>query len=224
MSAFTKSSRSESATQSFLSGWFRPEADIVTAFFDQFGRRDQHRGLVFEGLAMNTTKVSEWLQMTAAIGMIVGLFLVAYEIRISNRIGIDQANAESVSRYGAAYEIYSTAEVADLFVRANEGEGFSRIEMVRLDNLLNIQIGAWFYDWTLSEAGTISLEGGFSVSYGPVIQWYLGSPIGRRKWEIDRGDWPTAFSDVIANALAAPIQRNVLGEIDYLRGATDSVE
>ena len=39
---------------------------------------------------MNASKLSDWLQMTAAIGVIAGLMLVAYEIRVSNRIGLDQ--------------------------------------------------------------------------------------------------------------------------------------
>jgi len=162
--------------------------------------------------------------MTAAIGVIAGLFLVSYEIRVSNRIGIDQANADSMSRYGEVAALHSTSDAADLFVRAQEGEELSRKEMVRLDNMLNAWIGAVFYDWTLVKAGTISLEGGFADSYGPAIQWYLGSPIGRRKWETDRGDWETAFADIIENVLAAPMQRNVLAELDYLRGAADSVE
>jgi len=172
---------------------------------------------------MSATKINDWLQMTAAIGVIAGLFLVSYEIRVSNRIGIEQANADSLSRYGEVAALHSTSDAADLFVRAHEGEELSRKEMVRLDNMLNAYLGAVFYDWTLVEAGTITLDGEFADFYGPAIQWYLGSPTGRRKWKTDRGDWNTAFADIIENALAAPIQRNVLGELDYLRGATDSV-
>ena len=173
---------------------------------------------------MNTTKLNDWMQIAAAAGVVAGLALVAYEVRVSNRIGLEQANAQSMSIYGAVNELYSTPDAADLFIRANEGDELSRKEMVRLDNLLNAWIGAVFYDWTLSNTGTIAFESSFADSYTPAIQWYLGSEIGRRKWETDKGEWESAFAEIVASALAASKQRNVLGELDNLRGATNSVE
>ena len=172
---------------------------------------------------MNSSRFNEWVQTVAAVGVIVGLLLVTYEIRVSNRIGIDQAYAESLSRYSEVSALFSTVDAADLFVRAQEGEELSRKEMARLDHLLNAEINALFYDWTLVAGGTLSIGSEFKDFYGPAIQWYLGSDIGRRKWEIDRKDWDAAFADAIDSALAATSKRNVLGELDYLRGAEDSV-
>ena len=173
---------------------------------------------------MNTTKLNDWMQIAATAGVVAGLALVAYEVRVSNRIGFEQANAQSLSNYSAVDELYSTPDAADLFVRAYEGDELSRKEMVRLDSLMNAWIGAVFYDWTLSNTGTIAFESSFEDSYAPVIQWYLGSELGRRKWETDKGEWDPAFGEIIASALAASKQRNVLRELDYLRGATNSFE
>jgi hypothetical protein len=173
---------------------------------------------------MNASKLNDWLQMTAAVGVITGLILVAYEIRVSNRIGLDQANSESLSRYNEAIALASTAEAADIFIRSHEGDVLSRQEMLRLDVMLNAYIGAMYYDWTLSESGTLSYEQGFAKFYAPAFQWYLGSEIGRRKWDTDSGDWETPFAEIIDSALADPKQRNVLAELDYLRGAADSAE
>jgi len=133
-----------------------------------------------EGLTMNASKLNDWLQTTAAAGVILGLILVAYEIRVSNRIGLDQANSESLSRYLEAIALASTAEAADLFIRAHEGDVLSRQEMLRLDEMLNAYIGSMYYDWTLSQSGTLSFEQGFAEFYTPAIQWYLSSELGRR--------------------------------------------
>jgi hypothetical protein len=173
---------------------------------------------------MNASKLNDWLQITAAVGVVAGLILVAYEIRVSNRIGLDQANSESLSRWHEADAIASTAQAADIFIRSHEGDVLSRQEMLRLDVMLNAYIGAMYYDWTLSESGTISYEQGFAEFFTPAIQWYLGSELGRRKWETDSSDWETPFAEIIDSALADPKQRNVLAELDYLRGAADSAE
>ncbi|MFT5500210.1 MAG: hypothetical protein ACI88G_000336 [Woeseiaceae bacterium] len=174
---------------------------------------------------MNASKLSDWLQMTAAVGVVAGLILVAYEIRVSNRIGLDQAHAESANRWSAADAVYSTAEAADLFIRANEGDVLSRQEMLRLDGMLSAWLSAVYYDWTLYESGTFAFDGGFAdSSYAASIQWVLGSEVGRRKWTTDSGDWNAKFAASVDSALASSKQRNVLSELDYFRGATESVE
>ena len=173
---------------------------------------------------MNASKLNDWLQVTAAVGVIAGLVLVAYEIRVSNRIGLDQANSESMSKYAEVIAVYSSAEGADLFVRANEGDVLSRQEMARFDEMLALSIGAVFYDWSVNQSGTISTAGDFTEFYAPTIQWYLGSDIGRRKWATDSANWPPQFVAIVDNALAAPEQADVLAELDYFRGETDSIE
>jgi hypothetical protein len=173
---------------------------------------------------MNTSKLNDWLQMAAAAGVIVGLILVAYEIRISNRTAIEQANAESASQFNAAVALYSTAEAADLFTRAYEGDVLSRQEMFRLDQMMNAVLSSIYYDWSLSQSGTIFADKKFLELYGPSIQWHLGSEIGRRKWEIDGQDWGAPFAAIVNSALAASTQKDVLAELDYMRGATESIE
>ena len=173
---------------------------------------------------MNASKLSDWLQMTAAVGVVAGLLLVAYEIRVSNRIGLDQANAESANRWSAADAVYSNAEAADLFIRANQGDVLSRQEMLRLDGMLSAWLSAVYYDWALYESGTFAFDGELPDSYAASIQWVLGSEVGRRKWTTDSGDWNAKFAAIVDSALAASKQRNVLSDLDYIRGATESVE
>jgi hypothetical protein len=69
---------------------------------------------------MNSTRLNEWLQIAAGVGVIVGLVLVAYEIRISNRIGVEQANAVVVEKWDKVSELALQPGVAEFFVRAHE--------------------------------------------------------------------------------------------------------
>jgi hypothetical protein len=69
---------------------------------------------------MNSTRLNEWLQIAAGVGVIVGLVLVAYEIRISNRVGVEQANAVVVEKWDKVSELALQPGVAEFFVRAHE--------------------------------------------------------------------------------------------------------
>ena len=173
---------------------------------------------------MNETKLNNWIQIAATLGVIIGLILVAYEIRTSNRIGLDQANAESTDRFSALYEHLSSGDAAELLVRAHGGEELTRAEMYRLDNLYNLIITTLFHDWTTEQSGTISFEGGFEKFYSSSIQWYLDSAPARRKWDMDRGEWETQFANIFDRALAMADRRSALAELDYMRGVTESSE
>ena len=82
---------------------------------------------------MKETKLNDWIQIAASLGVIVGLILVAYEIRTSNRLGIDQANAESIEKFGSMYEHFSSVDAASLLVRAHEGGELTRVEIYRFE-------------------------------------------------------------------------------------------
>ena len=171
---------------------------------------------------MNKTKLNDWMQLAASLGVIIGLVMVASEIRTSNRIGLDQANAESTDRFSTLYQHLSSADAAELLARAHEGEELTRAEMYRLDSLLNLIVVTLFHDWTTEQSGTVSFEGGFEAFYTPSIQWFFDSAPARRKWELDRGAWETPFANIIDRALANTDKRSALADLDYMRGATES--
>ena len=145
---------------------------------------------------MKETKLNDWIQIAASLGVIVGLILVAYEIRTSNRLGIDQANAESIEKFGSMYEHFSSVDAAGLLVRAHEGGELTRVEIYRFDNLINLFLSTIYYEWTIEKTGTVSFEGGFETFYTPSIKWYLDSAPARRKWELDRSEWETPFANI----------------------------
>ena len=173
---------------------------------------------------MKTNRLNEWFQIAAAIGVIAGLVLVAYELRISNRLGYEQAEAASIDNFRLITELTLSTDAAELFVRAYEGDQLTRVEAVKFNELLNAYLGALYYEWVITETGTLAYSGGFGAFYQRTIQYYLGSEAAHRQWDVDRVSCDPAFAIEIDNALAATNQRgerDIIGEIDYVRGVTD---
>ncbi len=173
---------------------------------------------------MDTRKLNDWVQIAATIGVIAGLVLVAYEIRVSNRLGFEQANADRMDRWTTINEVALSTGAVELLIRAREGDELSRVETERLNQFESVVLNTLFYDFTLAETGTVTFPGGFASFYQGVIQGYLGSEISRRHWEVIREYWRPGFGTTIDSALAAPDQRDYLAEIDFIRGTIDRLE
>ena len=100
---------------------------------------------------MNSSKLNDWVQIAATMGVVIGLVLVTYELRISNRLGFEQAEAASVENFRVISEISLETDASELFVRAYEGDELSRVESVRFNELLNSFLGALYYEWIITE-------------------------------------------------------------------------
>jgi len=173
---------------------------------------------------VDTTKLNEWLQIATAVGVIVGLVLVAYELRLSNRMAWEQASADALERYDKVSELTLQPGVAELFLRAHEGGEISREEAVKLNAYIDVALSTILHDHRLYVTGSLVLEQGWEPTYNRVIQFYFGSQYARRRWETSKVSWQTEFASVVDKALAASNQRNIFGELDYARGASDTVD
>jgi hypothetical protein len=117
---------------------------------------------------MDSGKLNDWVQIAATIGVIVGLILVAYEIRVSNRLGFEQANAERMDKWSSLSEVALSSDVTELHIRAMEGDELSRVELLKLHHFESIVLQTLFYEWTLAETGTVDLPGGFGSRVRPL--------------------------------------------------------
>lgn len=173
---------------------------------------------------MKTSRLNEWFQIAAAVGVIAGLVLVAYELRISNRLGYEQAEAASIDNFRFISEITLSTDGAELFVRAYEGDQLTRVDVVKFNELINSYLGALYYEWVITGTGTLEYAGGFASFYQNSIHYYLGSEAARRQWDVDRPTWSPAFASEIDKALATTNKRgkrDVIAELDYVRGVAD---
>jgi len=168
---------------------------------------------------MNYTKLNDWLQIAAALGVIVGLGLVAYELRLSNRIGWEQASADALDRWDNVSEMSLLPGMAELFLRAHQGEELSREEAIFMNAYIDTGLSTILHDYRLYLTGSLVLPQGWESAYNRIIQYYAGSPYARRKWETSKVAWQPDFVSVVDNALVAEEQRDVIGEIDYARVA-----
>lgn len=172
---------------------------------------------------MNTTKLSDWLQIAAAVGVIIGLVLVAYELRLSNRIAWEQASADALERWDRVSEFLIIPGTAELFLRAHNDEELTREETIKLNAFIDVALSTILHEYRIYETGTLVLPQGFESAYNGVIQFYIGNQYGRRRWEVVKFGWQPEIVDIIDGALESPTQRNVIGDLDYIRGASDQV-
>jgi len=170
---------------------------------------------------MNTTKLNDWLQIAASVGVIAGLLLVAYEVRISNRIGIEQGNAVALERWEIYQQMGTSPELANLLVRAHEGEELSRAEAVMLNNYVDQLLIAVGFDLQLIEHETLSNIAG---SYVGILQMAMPKPYFERRWEVIGSFYSDRVVAAVDAALAAPEQRDILAYLDYIRGATNQLD
>lgn len=170
---------------------------------------------------MNTTKLSEWLNIAAAAGVIVSLLLVAYEIRLSNRIGLEQASAARWDRWDLVQEMGSSPHIADVIVRAHEGDTLTRAEAFMLNNYVDQYFSAISYEVELMETGTFDS----SQEVSPAgLQILTGSEYFVRRWSVVKDFQYEEVERIVESALTAANQRDITAYLDYIRGATDQLE
>lgn len=89
---------------------------------------------------MKTSKLNDWLQMAAALGVIIGLLLVAWEIRESNR----QARAEAAIALNDGFmelaRLEMQPDIAALWLKAESGAELSALEQMRFSASLEFVI------------------------------------------------------------------------------------
>lgn len=170
---------------------------------------------------MSTSKLNDWLQIAAAAGVIVGLVLVAYEIRVSNRIGLEQAYASSIERWELIYQLGTSPEIAELWVRAHEGNELSRPEAFVLNNYIDTFLSAVDIDLTLQDTESLSVPA--EMLHGD-IQYYVMNDYFERRWSVVRHLYGEHVAGAVDGALNSPSQRDVLAYLDYIRGASDQLE
>ena len=117
---------------------------------------------------MDTDNLNRWMTLVANIGVLVGIFLVAYEVRQTN-IALDReydafwAEVQGRSREGWREfnsRIINSEEVADIWNRGNAGESLTPLEAVRYRYLANDNILLYqqmFDQWEVAGRDTSGL-------------------------------------------------------------------
>ncbi len=82
---------------------------------------------------MQESKLNDYLQLAASIGVIIGLILVMYEIRETNKIAENQAAIEMNSLYSEWTKTMMDEDMAELWLKSiDRPEELTRVDLIRL--------------------------------------------------------------------------------------------
>jgi len=137
--------------------------------------------------------LNDGLQFFAAVGVLAGLILVAYEIRQNNDLA--EANAVHAMLVGwqqIAMSEYET-DIANLYIKSiTEPENLTPAEMGKMSAWLTVVMNQYMLTFAMYGYGLGYSSGG--VDYNPEdefkksFDYYFGSRFGRA-WYLENRDW-----------------------------------
>ena len=148
------------------------------------------------------SKVSDWLQIVAAFGVLAGLLFVAFEIRESNRIAISEGASSISDQFTLLWISEYETDIHDLFAKSIETPSdLSTAEIRKIDS--------WYWTYytiyrrwlTNYELGTARYTGLDDLAE-EVIPLF-GHRFGRAWFDANRGLMDSRIAEVIANELEA---------------------
>lgn len=161
---------------------------------------------------MHESKINAWLQILASMGVLIGLMLVAYEIRESNRV----ATSESVRGIEDCFNLVSVAEletdIIEIYVASIEEPGeLTVIEKIKLNTYLNTVSGC-FQRWlNMHQLGVARYDGLDTLR--DTVDIYFSSAFGRA-WFAENKTWMYPnMAEVIESELATIPVRTKAPEI-----------
>ena len=166
------------------------------------------------------SRISEWVQIAASLGVFVGLLLVAVEIRESNKY----ATSESIGAQNDAWKDYylagAASEITGIMQKSYEDPyNLSTEEMMRLihwyDSLINL------YTWQLRSYELDTSEFYPAPDFAIDFRNSFASPFGRayleyaRTWA--RPELVDAAIDTLSNSEPTQVPENVARIRDIMR-------
>lgn len=142
---------------------------------------------------MQISRVNEKLQFFAAVGVLAGLILVAYEIRQNN----DLAEADAVRAMLAGWQQIAISEyatdISNLYIKSlEEPENLTPAEIGKMSAWLTAVMNQYMLTFAMYDRGLGYSSGG--VDYNPVdelvngFEYYFGSRFGR-SWYLENREW-----------------------------------
>ena len=150
---------------------------------------------------MQWSKLSEWLQLAAAIGVIVSLIFVGLEIQQSRQIAIaDVFQQKSALAVQVQQGSYLKENFANAFYKMANGEELTQGEV----SLLGFASNPWFQYWEnvhfQYELGLLP-ESAWQASRRAIAS-RLRRPIYQEWWESERLYWGESFTREVDKILA----------------------
>ena len=156
---------------------------------------------------MQQSKWIAWIELTAAISVLVGLIFVALEVRQNN----EHARAESIrdlfQTWNDIYQFEYENDIPVLVRKTIEQPGdVSEEDFLRLSKYLDLVMNAQLTQAVMEqEAGLVV---GDIVSEAPAFARNYLSSRSSRIWFEESAEWIRSFSPAFYSALASEIENN----------------
>ncbi len=161
---------------------------------------------------MKVSNINDYLQLAAALGVIVGLGLVGYEIRENNAIAWQQAMATGWTNWTELSASEFESDLAEARAKAmTNTNDLSLSEMIKLDSWLSAVMAAYEQDYAAirlsGESPSIILD-----DIEDNAPYYFGNQFSRG-WYLENKYW---LSPEIVQVIDQTLESTPLGsDVDY---------
>lgn len=156
---------------------------------------------ITRGDRMKANEINDWLQVAASIGVVLGLILVAMEIRESSRSATEQAISAMSSGYSSFLSRLDDPASRDILIRAMDDQSeFSAEESLHLVGLYLDLMNAAESDYIIGESRELSADVSTNDALSTVI--WISNPHGRVFWAGARDVYTPEFAALIDEAIA----------------------
>jgi hypothetical protein len=151
---------------------------------------------------LHDSKISDWLQIVASVGVLAGLVFVAFQIRESNRIATSEGATSISDQFTLLWISEYETDIHDLFVKSIENPSdLSTAEIRKLSSWYwsNYSIyQRWLNNYELGTARYTGLD-----ELAASVNSYFGHKFGRAWFAQNRKYMDPRIAEVIANELDA---------------------
>ena len=133
---------------------------------------------------MDSTKLSDFLQLLASIGVLVGLLIVAYELRQNKLFAQAEYSQESYDKWMQVASMEMETDIGEIFIRSIE-------DPVSLSKPDKFKLNAWLTQTiTTYDNGDRALELGLATPAAVLpdedVRYYFASAYSRQWFEANR--------------------------------------
>jgi len=156
---------------------------------------------------MNTSKLSDWMQILASVGVLVGILLIFVEIRQNTELGRAEHVAGAYEMWASIAQIELQSDINELFVKSIEQpDALSISEMMDLSSWLVNVIAIYQRQTTLYQLGLASDP---KAGLRDAARYYFSGRFGRAWFEANKewiGMTPVVYETIRDEIESTPIQ------------------
>ena len=152
---------------------------------------------------MDVKKYTAWLQISANLGILIGLVLVGFQMQQNADLLRTQLSYDESDRYIQGERLLSGENPAVVWAKSIESPAELTLAEQRIaESIIWVNVEQWRAAYKLGQIGL--LGGEWRARVENEASWLLGNEFGRAWWKIQSEDDPgNEFNKTVSTALAA---------------------